>query len=143
MRLHHCSLTRLIKINYPAKTLFSLLHSNRFKFLIFSIPVRRRSPSIVTARIRDAASGNGVLCKRMFTRVQHEMIIDAFKSRCELWLIMTGVPSHVESEVEVEVKVGAEADAEANSDVRQNDCTWLTSRSSQSAIGIKTSDRGV
>jgi len=56
---------------------------------------------------------------------------------------MTGVPSHVESEVEVEVKVGAEADAEANSDVRQNDWTWLTSRSSQSAIGIKTSDRGV
>jgi len=47
---------------------------------------------------------------------------------------MTGVPSHVESEVEVEVG------AEANSDVCQSDRTWLTRRSSQSGIGIKTSD---
>lgn len=38
--------------------------------------------------------------------------------------------------VDAEAKVGAKA----NSDVRQNDWTWLTSRSIQSAIGIKASD---
>lgn len=41
----------LIKINYLAKTWCNLLRSNRFKCLFFSIPVRRRSPSIVTTKI--------------------------------------------------------------------------------------------